>query len=369
MVKEEIKSLTALRGIAAILVVIHHVALLMLPFRGTAYAESFGHIGQLGMSLFFCLSGFVIFYNYSDALIEKNGIINFLSARVSRLFPLYFIFVLFNFYINYFFMSLAHPEHYLSALPLNLFGIQSWFYGRIGGMPLESTQLYGNVAWSISTELMLYIIFIPTGLIIASFKPGLRRACFILIIGVLGRIILIILSSNQFFGVNEDKEFSHWLIYTSPYGRWFEFMAGMGIADLWLRGYLKGKLISLMGYVSLIYILLSIINPSNPMLRNLFIGDSIYIGYAIAIPFVISLLCLLEKKFHLGFGPLMLVGELSYSIYLMHAIIFPMFRSGWEYAASSIITFSIALFLISLLTYKYIEMPGKKLLRHLIFKK
>jgi peptidoglycan/LPS O-acetylase OafA/YrhL len=58
--KIELHGLTILRGIAALMVAIHHFGLLALPLRDTVFGPALGKFGVLGMSLFFTLSGFVI---------------------------------------------------------------------------------------------------------------------------------------------------------------------------------------------------------------------------------------------------------------------------------------------------------------------
>jgi peptidoglycan/LPS O-acetylase OafA/YrhL len=63
--KENIDSLTGLRGIAALFVVITHYFVWVAPYNVGTVPHAFAWIfetSDLGLTIFFVLSGFVIFY-------------------------------------------------------------------------------------------------------------------------------------------------------------------------------------------------------------------------------------------------------------------------------------------------------------------
>ena len=85
----ELRSLTALRGVAAMAVVMQH-------FSATAQEHSQGVIpslvphGYLAVDLFFALSGFIMSYTYLD-LFQRDGARaygGFLVKRAARIVPL-----------------------------------------------------------------------------------------------------------------------------------------------------------------------------------------------------------------------------------------------------------------------------------------
>lgn len=78
------ETLNALRGVAAILVLLFHLApdIPALPFFGSAY---------LSVDLFFMMSGFVIAYAYEDKPRGGLGFWRFVEIRVIRLYPLYLL--------------------------------------------------------------------------------------------------------------------------------------------------------------------------------------------------------------------------------------------------------------------------------------
>jgi peptidoglycan/LPS O-acetylase OafA/YrhL len=76
--------LDGLRGFAAILVVLYHIP----PYlqRWFACPNAF-----LAVDFFFCLSGFIIAYSYENRILRGMSFQDFCSARLIRLYPLYFL--------------------------------------------------------------------------------------------------------------------------------------------------------------------------------------------------------------------------------------------------------------------------------------
>lgn len=241
--RPSIDCLTSLRGIAALLVVLHHMGLLMLPLRGTFAGPPLEKFGLLGMSIFFVLSGFVIHYNYADRIYEgrEKGVMAFLFARFARLYPLYFLVVIINFAYNVFLASQsgspATASIYVASLPAYLTGTQSWFYSVIGRFNMSISQEYANNTWSISSEVFLYLIFIPLAMNINFKNHSLRRGIAITLIAILGRVLIIKFSEgslggdwlNHAFGIAPTIDGGNWLIYFSPYGRFLSFFPASGL--------------------------------------------------------------------------------------------------------------------------------------------
>ena len=85
----EIKSLTSLRGIAAMAVVIEHFSATAEQHAAVSVPSLVAH-GYLAVDLFFVLSGFIMAYTYLGTF-EAHGIRafpNFLGKRVARIVPL-----------------------------------------------------------------------------------------------------------------------------------------------------------------------------------------------------------------------------------------------------------------------------------------
>lgn len=367
MKRSDIAALTGLRGVAAMLIVVHHVGLLMLPLRSSLIAPALAKAGLLGMSVFFVLSGFVIHYNYgSKVAAGGRGILDFVVARFARLYPLYLIFVLGNF---------AYTHHilpsYTQFLPYNVLGIQSWIYRIQDGVNVTLSQEYGNNAWSISTEMMLYLLFIPLAFF-GRFKTStLRRGVALLLVGVIGRVLIVHYADelgrvlSKHFGETANMPPDHWLIYFSPYGRFFEFLAGTGLAEIWMAGPLTAKqrrTIGALGCIGFTYIAASFLDNIAFSQPHWFEGDHLYIGYAIAVPLAIFSICLRDNV--LCGKTALWMGEISYSLYLVHGVMIPMFEGHDVFAgyALKVIMFISMLIIVATIVHAHVEMPAKRLI-------
>ena len=369
--KSEIPGLTILRGLAALFVAIHHFGLLSLHLREATIGPLLSKFGLLGMSLFFVLSGFVINYSYRDAICTSGltGVKKFLIARIARLAPLYILFVLANFIINCLFLDPSNRTLYLDALPFNLLALQSWFYFKLHGVDIVNTQNLANISWSISTEWLLYLLYLPFAFYMLKGGGSLRRGVLILLFGIFFRVLLIESITNSI--IVDGNKFGEWLLYYSPYGRWFEFMSGIGLSEIWLRrdeiGRKMNALVWFLAVSSIIYILFSLFNESIFFIDTLFAGYRAYSGYAITVPFVVLLACKLttQGKAAIFWAPLLLLGEVSYSIYLLHGDLISIFSiSALQTIEENLIRallFFYWLFFLAIISFRFIEIPGKKL--------
>ena len=86
-------TLTPLRGIAAVLVVLFHSQIFFYPLAGS-WAGSFLARGWLWVDFFFVLSGFILCHVYGEAFrdgIRRPVYLAYLRARFARVYPLHFI--------------------------------------------------------------------------------------------------------------------------------------------------------------------------------------------------------------------------------------------------------------------------------------
>jgi peptidoglycan/LPS O-acetylase OafA/YrhL len=153
--RADLKALTGIRGIAAWLVVLYHVRLgaaWALPEPVMAALAK----GYLAVDLFFMLSGFVLWLNYADR-VRTGGLAqvpNFLARRIARIWPLH-LFMLAG--AMAFVLAVAASgrppsDHYpWSELPLHIAMIQNWGF--------TSALTWNDPAWSISCEFAAYLMF------------------------------------------------------------------------------------------------------------------------------------------------------------------------------------------------------------------
>ena len=136
-----LQPLDALRGIAAMGVVFFHFTL------GYENYERIFRFGTTGVDLFFMISGFVIFMSLEKADSLRTFIIN----RLTRLYPAYWLGVLFSF------LMISIHFHYSHKYPLehpwlSLAGNLTMFQYYLGIPDLEGPY------WTMNVEMLFYIV-------------------------------------------------------------------------------------------------------------------------------------------------------------------------------------------------------------------
>ena len=352
----EIKSLTGIRGFAAILVVLYHTA---------TTVDLFGPIrpillhGYIAVDLFFVLSGFVMAMTYGQAFSGKRGAQpyrQFLYKRLGRVYPLYLVVVLTAVVIA---LLEGRPTP-LGRLASNLLLSQAW--------GLDDSIV--GPSWSISTELMAYVLFPWLVAVMLHSKPGRAAVGSAVAVGVL------ILAATR-----SPAE----LHQIGTYDR-------NGPLDVWSSGTAYPLLRCLAGFA---LGLLSFRLWSVPALRGMaarpFAADVVFAGI-VALMFihgsdVVLALLFVPLVLTLASGPSLTgrlmetavvywLGLISYSVYLVHQLVFDQVRSPVSqaltglhvphpYTVSMLLTFGVVL-LVSTLCFYGIEKPGRDWSRRLL---
>ncbi|KKW92810.1 acyltransferase family protein [Sphingobium chungbukense] len=146
-----ISSLTGLRGVAAVSVLLYHIPhnptfeAFRLPLFSRAY---------LAVDLFFILSGFVISFGYHDRVVNhlgRSSYVDFLVNRMARVWPLHLIVTLV--FMARIILNVSGNQAIALDLPnvaTNILMIQSWGWG--------TEPIAGN-SWSVSTEVAAYLLY------------------------------------------------------------------------------------------------------------------------------------------------------------------------------------------------------------------
>lgn len=180
MGRQEIKPLTGIRGVAAMLVAVYHLngphAAAALQVPGVAGAVV-GH-GYLAVDLFFVLSGYVMALSYAEMVrrFEWRSYVRFLIRRIARVYPLYIALTV----AIALALALGISRETLGArlgptLFWNALMVQSWWGAGIS---------IDNPAWSISAEWAAYVLF-PLLAALALFGSR-RTACCLFLAAVAG---------------------------------------------------------------------------------------------------------------------------------------------------------------------------------------
>ena len=404
--RPDIPALTGLRFYAAFFVLIAHGCATILVDHETPYGIIYWvrQASGFGMTLFFVLSGFVIHYNYAHLVTAAGakGVGAYLWARFTRLYPLFLLMMLVYVLVSSRHLDYwtGHPERLNSiwqALPYFLLSIQSWFYMVIDGNPLlDAIGGASPITWSISTEWFFYFAYLAFVWLVLKLRAPPVTLFVILLwcaawvtiaAGLYNRTNEINAWAAGHFGSvadvgeREQDSFVRWLLYCSPYLRLGEFVLGSLVAELYVQ--MRERKLSapenLAGGVGFVAAAASVVwftyleyspNVGTTVLRET------NMNFAPA-PSAAALIFCAARYRGAMFGlltcrPVMVLGEASYSIYLVHLVILttaarllaPAGR-GIFYELVELLLIVLVIFVISIALYTYYEAPARRLLRGL----
>lgn len=142
--KQRYLELDAIRGIAALMVVLYHYTVRYGQIYAFPVDPPFTFVfGQYGVQLFFMVSGFVIFLTLNNTVHAMD----FIVSRFSRLYPAYWVAVILTFAAVHVF-GLPGREVDLKSAVVNLSMLQMW----LGVSDVD------GVYWTLAVELSFYLI-------------------------------------------------------------------------------------------------------------------------------------------------------------------------------------------------------------------
>lgn len=153
-------TLTPLRGIAALIVVIFHSNLDLVPFMPINKPHVLT-MGWLWVDFFFVLSGFILCYVYADSFkdsISAGSYWKYLKARFARVYPLHFVTLIWCLICAIIIIRKAegiHPFYWGMFNPMT--AIPSLFLAQSLG--LSTSAPMNTPSWSLSTEWWMYMVF------------------------------------------------------------------------------------------------------------------------------------------------------------------------------------------------------------------
>jgi peptidoglycan/LPS O-acetylase OafA/YrhL len=166
--RKHIPQLDGMRGLAVVLVLLAHSATVFTRVPVFNWVDGYGN---LGVQLFFVLSGFLITRILLDTKETPNFFRNFFVRRALRIYPLYYAVLLFVV-----FSGVVHQH-----------GVRWWPY-----ILYLSNIVYGNSTqpaplgpvWSLAVEEQFYLVW-PFVVAVLS-RRGLERLCVTMLIGAIG---------------------------------------------------------------------------------------------------------------------------------------------------------------------------------------
>lgn len=231
----EIRALSGARAIPPLILVLFHFCE-GHGYRGAKWFDLIAAKGYLWVEFFFALSGFILVHVYvsrASDMWHGRSYLQFLQARLARLYPLHLFMMLAILAQLVVFRALAEAGGYVSIFdqpyhPIltwetfvaNLFLVQAW--------NLFNYLSWNGVAWFVSVEFLLCLIF-PLYLLVARGRVFASAAA---IIGGIAGLIALDLNSR------------HGLDLTFHNGIWrgmSAFAVGVGSATLYRAASVSGR--------------------------------------------------------------------------------------------------------------------------------
>ena len=349
-----------IRGLAILLVFLFHVYGISSGGQGNppSFLMSFVVSGNTGVTLFFVLSGFLLSRPWLIALRDGPGLMpgikNYYIARILRVLPLYYVFVLFAALMTGNWPAAAE------AFAFSYVGFEIFPYSVIW--------------WTLSTEVQFYLL-LPLAFYGWAMGKWLRL--------LLGAGLLLWLYCYLRFVILDNPAIAgNFFLSKSLFARLPAFLLGIGACWVYLRcehwrpaaadsprarvGALALALTTLM--------LLGLVLQSAALMTDRVAELNWHIHHSLEAALWTALLLILLLGKPLGAAallnrPMAIAGKLSYSIYLNHVpilffLIYPVreslgqaqyLDSAWVYAIP--LAALLASTLLAYVTYRLIEMP------------
>ncbi len=348
-------ALTALRGIAALCVVVFHYSVGSFPNLHLTDTTFFVGKSYLFVDLFFALSGFILMHVYGRSFADgpsKATLSPFLQARLARLYPLHL--VLLGGFVLLELVKLAAGQgafggsHTLATLPGSLL--------LLNAAGLYDTITWNGPSWSISAEWIVGLAFPLLVPVVARLRPT-------------GLLVLYIATLAGFALLSAGPQ--HDLDLTSDWGvpRCFlGFTGGMVLYRVWRDGAPGWMATDAAALATAAGIVLAM----HLNMRGVFIMPL----------FALLILCLAQNTARvgrvLGTRPMIFLGEISYAIYLAQILLLDSVHLGWRLATGheiedagfsalqsvGMIALMIAALLpLSILLHRRVEVPARGWLR------
>jgi peptidoglycan/LPS O-acetylase OafA/YrhL len=351
IVDSKIGALNGLRGIAIGMVVLFH---LFIPYTarnplrpgeidGEGLFAAFINDGKLGVNIFFVLSGFVLYLPYRTGRRAMGGVAGFPAFylhRAQRLLPLYYIVVLVTLALHS--KALAGSRDWY----LELGGLLStlFIFSPHGFMPPSNVVL-----WSVGVEIWFSVLFPVFVLLVQRWRtPNV----------VVGTVIVCAAFAYIGHSISIERVGDFRPFTTGIFGSCYEFLLGMMVCDLYVKGVenpvLRGKHSQLLlpGAVITVGALYLMHHAAFVELHTL--GT---IGFAVVLLSILSGVNPLRRV--LESWPLQVLGCMCYSIYAWHGLIMivmiPPSTSSLTDTFRLLAPFLFVMLALSGLSYRYIE--------------
>ncbi|MEN5150297.1 acyltransferase family protein [Pseudomonas orientalis] len=276
-------SVQALRALAAWLVVGHHFMQLFFDFEAhNALEYLFADKGGVGVDIFFVISGLVIFLATADKALAPW---QFMLMRLARIAPAYWFYTLLIALV-----ILAVPSMFPEAQVVPSHVLLSLLF-----IPAENPGGYGvypllDIGWTLNFEMLFYLLFAVALLVRGAYRLWV-------VAGLLYVVCWVMSPALDLVGG----------FYTNDIV--LEFLMGIVIGMLYRRGLCRARAwLPLLGIAA--------------ALAAIYHGADVPRALEWGVPSAILVIsCVTLERYFQGSRVLKLLGDCSYSVYLIHVLV------------------------------------------------
>jgi peptidoglycan/LPS O-acetylase OafA/YrhL len=352
--KPPLPALTGIRTLLAIAIILFHFT---PPHLGLLYP--FIDNGYVFVGVFFLISGYILTYNYGDrgkSLSKRE----FWLARFSRLYPVYlFVLIISLRMVQDEWYARPHAEFW-QGLILTPLVLQGW-------SPSVAT-FWNTVSWTLTSECVLYLAF--PWLIRLPWPKTPQRLILLLvalwIIGLVPHSLYLYLNPDHIVGPVDrysSTQLIRFLKYT-PLPYICTFLTGVTLGKLQHALILTPRQRLVLSAVSLAVVGLffyTLVDHTPYLLMHGGLMTPVFAALVLGLsgPHQISAL--------FSWRPLLLVGESSYCLYLLHFNVFQLLHTyhvpeRLHLAALDPWFSYVILILIALAVFRFVETPARKVI-------
>jgi peptidoglycan/LPS O-acetylase OafA/YrhL len=338
-----IEQLTFLRFIAAAGVIVFHFG---QGAPSLAWGDPLWRYANTAVSFFFTLSGFILACVYERRGIRRAA--DFYVARLARIAPLYWLAL-----AAVAALHLRKAQLDLGDLGLSLFLLQAWVPGH--------SQVINTPAWSLSVELFFYLCF-P---FLLRRMAGRRTRTLILLGGgawLLCQAIYVGLSAGgRLDAAPRARDF---VVY-GPLLHCGAFIMGLAGGLLFLRHRERLRAYALPLMLGSLAIFLSVVLVPNPMVA--FHHDGLFAPLFVAFLWGLGAAPDLAISRLFARPTLVLLGEASYGIYILQAVVKHIHDTAARRLALSpdvaFWSFFLLLIVAAVAGFRWLEVPARERLK------
>ncbi|HET6804997.1 MAG TPA: acyltransferase [Frateuria sp.] len=290
------------RAVAALLVVLFHLSMIFPEYWGHDPAHGIFTFGHSGVQFFFVLSGFIIFYIHRPDIGAPGRVWNYLTKRFIRIYPVYWVVLAAVLPVLLLVPAFGHGAQRQWSVILASFTLlrvdalqpSTWYTAT------EIKQAIVPVSWTLFHEVLFYLMFA------IAIRNRISGAI------ALGLWFVTSLTMLAFSGAAYPVKF-----LLSP----LHLLFAMGLATCWFVQEHKVRLPAVWAIAGvLLYLAVGTTDEDGPDWTT---SNAYSLLYGVSSAMAIAGLASLEQQGRIAAGRLLqLLGDASYSIYLIHFTMF-----------------------------------------------